>query len=349
MRPLNRIKLLVIGFLAAAALAVAVLFLSVVQFLNAAMAIPDDSVVFEVPAGSAFVSISRDLAARGYIEHPDWFRWYARLTGQAGAVHAGEYLVEAGTTPRLLMKMLVGGEVQLYSFTIVEGWTFRDLVAALIDNDNLDVSIVYEDWPATLESFGAEVEHPEGMFLPETYRYAKGTTGVDILRQAYDLMQDTLAEEWQERHQNLPIDSPYEALILASIVEKETALAAERPRIAGVFTRRLEKNMRLQTDPTVIYGLGLDFDGNLTRRHLTTDTPYNTYTRRGLPPTPIALPGRAAINAALQPAAGSELYFVASGLGDGSHKFSDTKAEHDLAVQEYLRRRRTMRNNARSQ
>lgn len=346
---MNRIKLVVFGFLAAAALAVAALFLSVVQFLNAAMAIPDDSVVFEVPAGSAFVSISRDLAARGYIEHPDWFRWYARLTGQAGAVHAGEYLVEAGTTPRLLMKMLVGGEVQLYSFTIVEGWTYRDLIAALIDNDNLDVSIVYEDWPAILESFGAEVEHPEGMFLPETYRYPKGTTGVDILRQAYDLMQDTLAEEWQERHQNLPIDSPYEALILASIVEKETALAAERPRIAGVFTRRLEKNMRLQTDPTVIYGLGLDFDGNLTRRHLTTDTPYNTYTRRGLPPTPIALPGRAAINAALQPAAGSELYFVASGLGDGSHKFSDTKAEHDLAVQEYLKRRRAMRNNARSQ
>ncbi len=346
---MNRIKRVVIGFLAAAALAVTVLSLQIVQFLNAAMAIPDDSVVFEIPAGSAFASISRDLAAHSYIEHPDWFRWYARLTGQAGSVHAGEYLIEAGTTPRQLLRMFVGGEVQLYSFTIVEGWTFRDLIASLNANDTLQVSVVYEDWPAILESLGAEVEHPEGMFLPETYRYAKGTTGVDILRQAYDLMRETLAEEWQERHENLPVNSPYEALILASIVEKETALAAERPRIAGVFTRRLEKNMRLQTDPTVIYGLGLDFDGNLTRRDLRSDTPYNTYTRRGLPPTPIALPGRAAINAALQPTAGSELFFVATGLGDGSHKFSDTKAEHDIAVREFLKRRRAMRDNARGQ
>ena len=346
---MNRFKLVVFGCLAAAAITATVFFLQVVQFLNSAMAIPDDSVVFEIPAGSAFASISRDLAARGYLEHPVWFRWYARLTGQAGAVHAGEYLIDAGTTPRQLLQMFVGGEVQLYSFTIIEGWAFRDLMAALNANDNLDVSIVYEDWPAILESFGAEVEHPEGMFLPETYFYPRGTTGVDILRQAYDLMQVTLDEEWQGRHENLPITSPYEALILASIVEKETALATERPRIAGVFTRRLEKNMRLQTDPTVIYGLGSDFDGNLRRRDLRTDTPYNTYTRRGLPPTPIALPGRAAINAALQPAAGSELYFVATGLGDGSHKFSDTKAEHDIAVQEFLKRRRAMRNNAREQ
>jgi UPF0755 protein len=346
---LNRIKLVVIGFVAAAALALGVFSVQVMQFLNSALAIPDDSVVFEVPAGSPFASISRDLAARGYLEHPVWFRWYARLTGQAGAVHAGEYLISAGTTPRQLLQMFVGGEVQLYSFTIIEGWTFRDLIAALAANDTLEVSIVYEDWPAILESFGAEVQHPEGMFLPETYRYPKGTTGVDILRQAYELLQETLAEQWQRRHENLPVKSPYEALILASIVEKETALATERPRIAGVFVRRLGKNMRLQTDPTVIYGLGTDFDGNLTRRDLQTDTPYNTYTRRGLPPTPIALPGSAAINAALQPATGSELYFVATGLGDGSHKFSNTKAEHDIAVREFLKRRRAMRDNARRQ
>ena len=330
-------------------LAAAVLIIAIGRFLNAPMAIPQDSVVFEIPSGSAFATISRNLAELGYIEHPDWYRWYARVSGRAGAVHAGEYLIESGTTPRQLLKMFVDGDVQLYSFTIVEGWTFRDLVTALRADDTLEVSIEYEDWPAILESLGAEVEHPEGLFLPETYRYPKGTTGSDILRQAYTLMQETLAEEWQERHQDLPISTPYEALILASIVEKETALAAERPRIAGVFTRRLEKNMRLQTDPTVIYGLGLEFDGNLTRLHLRSDTPYNTYTRRGLPPTPIALPGRAAINAALQPAAGSELYFVATGLGDGSHKFSDTKEEHDAAVQEFLKRRRAQRNNARSQ
>ncbi len=330
-------------------LAATVLVFAIARFLNAPMAIPQDAVVFEVPSGSAFATISRNLAELGYIEHPDWYRWYARVSGSAGAVHAGEYLIESGTTPRQLLKMFVDGDVQLYSFTIVEGWTFRDLVTALAADDTLEVSIEYEDWPAILESLGAEVEHPEGLFLPETYRYPKGTTGTDILRQSYTLMQETLAEEWQERRQELPISTPYEALILASIVEKETALAEERPRIAGVFTRRLLQNMRLQTDPTVIYGLGLEFDGNLTRLHLRSDTPYNTYTRRGLPPTPIALPGKAAINAALQPAEGSELYFVATGLGDGSHKFSDTKAEHDAAVQEFLKRRRAQRNNARGQ
>jgi UPF0755 protein len=346
---LRRLKLVLIGSLAVAALGVAVLMLQVAQFLNAAMAIAEDSVVFEVPAGSAFGSISRDLAERGYIGHPAWFRWYARLARKAGAVHAGEYLIDAGTTPRQLLQMFVDGEVQLYSFSIIEGWTFRELVAALAENDTVEASIDYEDWPAILESLGAEVDHPEGMFLPETYRFPKGTTGIDILRQAHTLMQETLAEEWQARDENLPFTGPYEALILASIVEKETALAAERSRIAGVFIRRLEKNMRLQTDPTVIYGLGVDFDGNLTRVDLRTDTPYNTYTRGGLPPTPIALAGRAAINAALQPAAGTELYFVATGLGDGSHKFSDTKAEHDIAVREFLKRRRAMRNNARGQ
>ncbi len=346
---MNRLAILAIGCLAVFVLAGATLVLTISRFLDAPMITPPDAVVFEIPSGSAFGTISRRLAAEGYIEHPDWFRWYARVTGSAGAVHAGEYLIKPGTTPRQLLKMFVDGNVRLYSFTIVEGWTFRDLVAALKQESNLEVGLEYEDWPAILESFGAEVEHPEGLFLPETYRYPKGTHGREILRQAYRLMQQTLAEEWENRRANLPINTRYEALILASIVEKETALAAERPQIAGVFTRRLERNMRLQTDPTVIYGLGLAFDGNLTREHLQSDTPYNTYTRRGLPPTPIALPGRAAINAALQPADGTELYFVATGLGDGSHKFSDTKEEHDRAVQEFLKRRREQRNRARSQ
>ena len=338
-----------VGLAAAIAVGLVVLGLQISQFLNSAMALPDDPVPFEVAAGSAFASISRDLAEQGYIEHPDWFSWYARLTDQAGSVHAGEYLLEAGTTPGQLLQMFVRGEVQLYSFTIVEGWTFRELIAALIENDRVEVSIDFEDWPAVLESLAAEEGHPEGLFFPETYRFPKGTTAMGILSQAFSLMQKTLAEEWRSRDENLPITSPYEALILASIVEKETAMAAERPRIAGVFTRRLKAGMRLQTDPTVIYGIGVQFNGNLTRRDLRTDTAYNTYTRGGLPPTPIALPGRAAINAALHPAAGSALYFVATGLGDGSHKFSDTKAEHDSAVREYLRRRRTARDNARGQ
>lgn len=343
---MNRILLAAIGVLLAVALGVAVLGLQVGQFLHTAMVIPEESVVFEIPAGSPFATVSRDLAERGFIEHPDWYRWYARLLDKAGSVHAGEYLIEVGTTPAQLLEMFIEGDVQLYSFTIVEGWTFRELIAALIADDAVEVSIVYEDWPAVLESFSADADHPEGLFLPETYRFPKGTTGVDILRQAYELMQQALTEEWQNRATNLPIRSAYEALILASIVEKETALATERPRIAGVFTRRLLRGMRLQTDPTVIYGIGAEFNGNLTRLDLRTDTPYNTYTRGGLPPTPIALPGRDAINAALHPAAGSELYFVATGLGDGSHKFSATKAEHDIAVQEFLRRQRASRNNA---
>ena len=344
-----RLKPALYAVLAVAVLAVAVLAWRGSQFLNAAMSIPGDSVVFEIPAGTAFAAVSRNLAERGYIGHPDWFRWYARLTGQAGSVHAGEYRIDAGTTPRQLLQIFVAGDVQLYSFTIIEGWTFRELVAALAANDAVEGGLDFEDWPAVLESFGAGEGHPEGLFLPETYRFPKGTSGVDILRQSYNLMQETLAEEWQGRAVNLPITSPYETLILASIVEKETALASERPRIAGVFVRRLEKNMRLQTDPTVIYGIGVAFNGNLTRRDLRADTPYNTYTRRGLPPTPIALPGRAAIKAALHPTAGTELFFVASGLGDGSHTFSDSKAEHDIAVQEFLRRRRALRDNARGQ
>ena len=346
---MNRIMLVAIAVLLAVALGVAVLGFNVRQFLHSEMDIPEDAVVFEIPAGSAFATVSRDLAERGFIDHADWYRWYARLLDKAGGVHAGEYLIEVGTTPAQLLEMFIAGDVQLYSFTIVEGWTFRELVTALTADETVEVSIVYEDWPAVLESFSADVEHPEGLFLPETYRFPKGTTGVDILRQAYALMQRTLEEEWQDRDTNLPLRSGYEALILASIVEKETALATERPKIAGVFTRRLVQGMRLQTDPTVIYGIGVDFNGNLTRLDLRTDTPYNTYTRGGLPPTPIALPGRDAINAALHPAAGSEWYFVATGLGDGSHKFSATKAEHDIAVQEYLRRQRASRNNSRGQ
>ena len=342
---MNRVLLVLLGIAGAMALGVAVFAYQAHRFLHTTMSLPGEAVVFEVAAGSAFAGVSRALAERGYIDHPDWFRWYARLTGQAGAVQAGEYRIDAGTTPLELLRMMVSGDVRLYSFTIVEGWTYREMLDALGASDSVEAGIEFEDWPALLESLAADAEYPEGLFLPETYRFPRGTTGVDILGQAYALMQRVLAEEWRDRAANLPLGTPYEALILASIVEKETALAAERPQIAGVFTRRLINGMRLQTDPTVIYGLGVDFDGNLTRRDLRADTPYNTYTRNGLPPTPIALPGRAAINAALHPAGGSALYFVATGLGDGSHKFSDTKAEHDAAVREYLRRQRAARDN----
>jgi UPF0755 protein len=241
------------------------------------------------------------------------------------------------------MNQFTSGDVLLYSFTIVEGWNQWELLRALHAHPQIDAQISEEDWPALLEELGAETGHPEGLFLPETYRFPRNTSDRTVLKQAYRLMQTVLSEEWPDRAADAPVASPYEALVLASIVEKETARADERNRIAGVFARRLEKRMRLQTDPTVIYGIGPGFNGNLTRRDLRTDTPYNTYTRGGLPPTPIAMPGRDAIRAALHPAPGDELYFVATGLGDGSHKFSETKAEHDAAVAEYLRRLRSNR------
>jgi UPF0755 protein len=314
------------------------------RFLDAPIDVPEDGVEFEIRSGAAFRQVADDLGSRGIISDPVFFRAYARMSGQAGNIQAGEYVLDAELTPRTLLDKFVSGEVRLYSFTIVEGWTFRELLAALADDPVVESTLAYEDWPALLADIGAAESHPEGLFLPETYRFPKGTTDVDLLRQAYELQVSVLKEAWESRAVGLPLNSPYDALILASIVEKETALASERPRIAGVFTRRLQTGMRLQTDPTVIYGIGVDFNGNLTRRDLRTDTPYNTYTRRGLPPTPIALPGAAAIQAAVNPADGTELFFVATGLGDGSHKFSDTKDEHDQAVQEYLARQRANRN-----
>ncbi len=313
------------------------------RFMAKPVSLPDDGVLFEISPGSSFAAVTGKLVDAGMIEDDFWLRLHARLTGDAGGIQAGEYFIEAGATPRMLLEQFTQGGVHLHSFTIVEGWNQRDLLQGLQANEAIVASMTDEDWPALLEELGAPVTHPEGLFLPETYRFPRNTTDRKLLSQAYALMQKVLDEEWQKRGEDAPVKTAYEALILASIVEKETARADERPRIAGVFARRLAKGMRLQTDPTVIYGIGPAFDGNLTRKHLQTDTPYNTYRRAGLPPTPIAMPGRAAINAVLHPAEGEELYFVATGLDDGSHKFSATKAEHDAAVAEYLRRLRKKR------
>jgi len=317
------------------------------RFLDAPVAITNGGVDFEIESGSSFGGVAAKLEEQGIIGNSTLLRLYARWTDRAGAIQAGEYYIESGTTPRSLLEQFTSGAVRLYSFTIIEGWNRWDLLKALHAYPHLVATMTDEDWPALLEKLGAMTHHPEGLFLPETYLFPGNTHDRELLQQAYEHMQDTLAEEWAERSESSVAGSPYEALILASIIEKETARADERPRIAGVFTRRLEKRMRLQTDPTVIYGIGPGFNGNLTRKDLRSDTPYNTYTRAGLPPTPIAMPGRAAINAALQPAYGQELYFVATGLGDGSHQFSVTKAEHDAAVADYLRRLRNQRNKGR--
>ena len=317
------------------------------RFMTSEVNLPADSAAFEIPPGSSFAAVTGKLVDKGIIDNDFWFRLYARWSGAAGGIHAGEYIIAQGATPKSLLEQFTSGAVRLYSFTIIEGWNHRDLLQALHANDAIDATMTEEDWPALMESLGAQVTYPEGLFLPETYRFPRNTTDRDVLAQAYRQMMRVVDEEWQARSDSAPVDTPYEALILASIVEKETARADERSRIAGVFARRLEKRMRLQTDPTVIYGIGPGFNGNLTRTDLRTDTPYNTYTRHGLPPTPIAMPGRAAINAALNPAAGEELFFVATGLGDGGHTFSVTKAEHDAAVGEYLKQLRKNRREGR--
>jgi UPF0755 protein len=341
---MNRAASLLSGLIVVAGLATALAIWQVNRVLGSPLQVPEEGVVFEILPGSALSTIADDLAEQGILNHPRIFRLYAQMTGHAGSIRAGEYRIDTASTPRDLLDKFVSGDVQLYSFTIVEGWTYRELVQALADHPAVERSITFEDWPRLLESFTATAAHPEGLFLPETYRFPKSTPDVEILRQAFELMQDTLESSWAGREEGLPLKSSYEALILASIIEKETARADERSKISGVFVRRLQKRMRLQTDPTVIYGIGESFNGNLTRRDLQTDTPYNTYTRAGLPPTPIALPGKAAIGAALHPAPGTELYFVATGLGDGSHQFSETKGQHDAAVREYLARQRAARN-----
>lgn len=313
------------------------------RFMSTPLKVADTGVEFDIPAGSSFSSVSAKLVAADLIPSDFWLRLYVRWHGKAGEIQAGHYLIKAGATPLSLLEQFTKGAVRLYDFTIVEGWNHREMLKALQANDAVKTTMTEEDWPGLLESLGVMHDQPEGLFLPETYRFPRDTTDRAVLGQAYALMQEVLMQEWNARSADAQVQTPYESLILASIVEKETARADERPRIAGVFSRRLQKHMRLQTDPTVIYGIGPAFDGNLTRKHLTTDTPYNSYTRHGLPPTPIAMPGRAAINAALNPADGTELYFVATGLGDGSHRFSSTKAEHDIAVAEYLSRMRQKR------
>lgn len=341
---MNRLVVAVVALLALVTALAVLAAIRMDRFLDSPMSLPDSGADIAVAAGASFRAVSDDLESRGYLESSLALRAWARWTGQASEIHAGEYYLEAGTTPAGLLDQLTRGDVKLYSFTIIEGWNHRELLAALHDSEHIEATLTDEDWPGLLEELGASGGHPEGLFLPETYRNPGNSSDRELLSQAYALMQDVLQQEWDNRAQGLPISTPYEALILASIIEKETARGDERQRISGVFTRRLEKRMRLQTDPTVIYGIGPDFNGNLTRRDLRTDTPYNTYTRGGLPPTPIAMPGRASIHAALNPAPGDELYFVATGLGDGSHAFAVTKEEHDANVAAYLRRLRQQRN-----
>ncbi len=297
-----------------------------------------------VARGDALPAILRNLRAQGIATGtPLYWQLLARQTGAAGHIQAGEYALPAGITPRALLAAMRDGKVLRRRFTIVEGWTFRDLRAALAKVPLLRHVTSGMDDAALMAKLGYPGQHPEGRFLPETYAWVRGDSDLDLLRRAHAAMDQALAAAWQARAPGLPLRSADEALVLASIVEKETGVADERPRIAGVFVRRLQAGMRLQTDPTVIYGMGERYAGNIRRVDLATDTPYNTYTRDGLPPTPIAMPGKAALQAATHPAADDALYFVALGDGSGRHVFSRSLEEHNAAVAAYLQRLRTQR------
>lgn len=306
------------------------------RWLAQPLAIGTESVTVEVARGQSLRAVGEELAARGLLRHPRLLGWYARFTGVDQRMHAGEYSLQPGTTPRSLLQLFVSGAVVQHSVTIVEGWTFRELRKALAREPALEHTTLGLEDAEVMARLGETGRHPEGLFFPDTYLFGKGTRDIELLRQARDRMRKELTTAWSERHADLPLADEYQALILASIVERETALPTERARIAGVFIERLRRGMRLQTDPTVIYGLGPKFDGNLRRADLERDGPYNTYTRAGLPPTPIALPGADSLRAAVQPEERGELFFVATGNGDGSHEFSKTLAEHEAAVRRYL-------------
>ncbi len=295
--------------------------------------------MFDVEPGSAFNTVAGKLERQGLIEDALWLKVWSRLNSERNLIKAGTYEFIPGETPMAMIDKMVRGETKTWSVQFIEGWRFSELRAALATQDHLELLTTDMTDTEIMARLGKPEQHPEGRFFPDTYVFTGNQTDLDILRRAYQRMESILAEEWASRAQDVPYETPYEALVMASIVEKETGVPHERGQIAGVFVRRIQKGMRLQTDPTVIYGLGDDYDGNITRKHLRTTTPYNTYRISGLPPTPIALPGRDAIHAALHPEPGESLYFVAR--GDGSHVFSKTFEEHQKAVREYQLRRRS--------
>jgi UPF0755 protein len=294
---------------------------------------------FKVNPGTSFARVAAELSAQGVIAHPRAWVLFARLKGLAPAVKAGEYEIEPGTTPRGLLTKMVNGQVLLHSFTIVDGWRVLDMLAALRRNSDITTTLS-GNGSNLMEKIGTPGVDPEGQFLPETYRFVSGTSDVELLRQAHAALVKELDSAWRDRDPGLPLRDSRELLIMASIVEKESGLPQEFAKIAGLYLHRLSIGMRLQADPTVIYGLGEGYDGDIHSMDLRTDGPYNTYTRAGLPPTPIALASAAVIHATAHPDKTDALYFVASPKGDGSHVFSATLQEHNAAVASYVAHQR---------
>jgi UPF0755 protein len=337
-RPWKRILMRVLVLLLLFLLVAAGITLGVYQrFQHAPLQLPASEMIYEIPPGTSLYQLAYDLYERDIIEHPRLFILLGRELDVARRLQAGEYRLATGMTPLTLLQLLVDGKVIQHALTLVEGQTFREFLLRIQGHPFIEVTLQGVDDAEIMNRLGHPGVHPEGRFLPDTYYFTRGTTDLIFLQRAYAAMSKYLESAWPDRDADLPLQSPEEALILASIVEKETGLVEERPIIAGVFIRRLRQGMRLQTDPTVIYGLGEKFDGNLRRRDLESDTPYNTYTRYGLPPTPIAMPGAAAITAVLHPAPGDSLFFVSR--GDGSHYFSAAVDEHNLAVDKYQRKK----------
>jgi UPF0755 protein len=303
------------------------------RFQTNPIALGNEALEFKIAAGTTLRGLANSLTDEGLIDDPYFFIAMAYQKGLEDQIKAGDYALEPGTTPADMLRLFASGRSIQFPVTLIEGWTFREAVDSLAQHAFLEHTLKGIDDAEIMEQVGIEEAHPEGWLFPDTYLVDRGSTDVEVLERAHARMKTVLAEEWEGRAEDLPFDDPYEALILASIIEKETGKPEERSTIAGVFVRRLQQGMRLQTDPTVIYGMGDAYDGNIRRKDLRRETPYNTYVIDGLTPTPIALPGREAIHAALHPKDGDALYFVSR--GDGSHYFSATLDEHNCAVRHY--------------
>lgn len=326
----------IIGLLFIATTAVAVDFYF---FLNKPLGVTAEE-IYNFKPGTSVSALARDLERKKIISNRMYFSVWARVTGSSRKMKAGEYLLNPEISVLQLFKLMQKGKVKLYSLTLVEGITFKQMMQVINDSPDLSHELKGLTAKQVMQKIGYSGEHPEGRFFPDTYRFPKGMTDIELLKQAYKQMSQRLEKAWQARDAGLPLKNAYEALTLASIVEKESAIAEERTRIAGVFINRLRKGMRLQTDPTVIYGIGDKYDGDIRFRDLRTDTPYNTYTRKGLPPTPIAMPGQGALDAVSQPDKTEYIYFVAMSDKSGRHIFSKTLKEHEHAVDVHQRKKK---------
>jgi UPF0755 protein len=306
--------------------------------LQAPLLVPEEGFVLTVAPGDSLRAVAGKLAHAGILPYPRVALLYGRWSGADAQIKQGEYQLPADLTVESLLNLLQSGRVIQYQVTLPEGITLARALEILAGSEGIEPELTGTRDPRIAGMIEPH-ESAEGLFFPDSYRFTRGTRDWELLQRARSMLSEVLSSEWEQRRDGLPYETPYEALVMASIIERETGVPEERGEIAGVFVRRLQKGMRLQTDPTVIYGLGENFDGNLTRRHLRDESNlYNTYRHSGLPPSPIALPGRASINAALHPAEGDALYFVAR--GDGSHVFSATLAEHEAAVRKYQLKRR---------